>query len=308
MHQAPRSMHLAPRNYLSLFCIVQSVNKFMRFSLLIPVLILLTSCINGPNKSSENILARVYNEYLYESEIKDIVPPGTSVKDSLSIVQNYINNWISQKLFLHKAEKNLLEEDIQFRKQLDEYRNSLIIYQYESKLISQYLDTVVSYVEIEDYYNDNIGNFQLKDNIVKAFYARFESDEPNLAMIRRFFYSNKPESRDSLEVYIEKYADLYFPDDETWILFDDLLRFVPIKTYNKEAYLQNHLKIELKEDLYIYFVSFSDFKIKEGISPLSFEKENIRRIIINKRKLNIIRHMRDEVYQTALENNDFEIY
>ena len=101
---------------------------------------------------------------------------------------------------------------------------------------------------------------------------------------------------------------LYFLDDETWILFDNLLRFVPIKTYNKEAYLQNHLKIELKEDPYIYFVNFSDFKIKEGISPLSFEKENIRQIIINKRKLNIIRHMREEVFQTALENNDFEIY
>jgi len=268
----------------------------------------LSSCFSGTDSSSENILARVYSDYLYESELDDLVPAGTNAKDSLSIVHSYINNWVSQKLFLYKAEKNLLEEDKRFKKQLDEYRNSLMIYKYETKLISQNLDTVVSDAEIETYYNNNIGNFQLKDNIVKTFYARFEDTEPTLNRIKSFFYSNTPEYRDSLEVYIENFADLFYLNDETWILFDDVLKYVPIKTYNKEAYLQNHRKIEIEEEPYIYFVYFSDFKIKEGVSPLSFEKGNIRQIILNQRKLQIINKMREEVFQTALKDNDFEIY
>ncbi|OQX81032.1 MAG: hypothetical protein B6D61_01165 [Bacteroidetes bacterium 4484_249] len=268
----------------------------------------MSSCFSGTDNSSESILARVYGDYLYESELEDLVPPGTNAKDSISIVHSYINNWVSQKLFLYKAEKNLLDEDKRFKKQLDEYRNSLIIYKYETKLISQNLDTVVSDAEIETYYNNNIGNFQLKDNIVKTFYARFEDTEPALKKIKSFFYSNKTEYRDSLEVYIEKYSDLFYLNDESWILFDNVLKYVPIKTYNKEAYLQNHRKIEIEEDHYIYFVYFSDFKIKEGISPLSFEKGNIRQIILNQRKLQIINKMREEVFQTALKDNDFEIY
>ncbi len=274
----------------------------------LPVLIILSSCFGGANKSSENVLARVYDEYLYESELKDIIPLGSKVKDSILIAQNYINNWISQQLILYKAQRNLLDKDMLFEKQLEDYRNSLIIYQYETKLISQSLDTIVTDVDIETYYNDNIGNFQLKDNIVKVYYARFNSEISELRKIRRFFISNIPEYRDSVEVYIENLADLYYLDDETWILFDDVLKYVPINTYNQEAYLKNHRSIEITDNDYVYFVHFSDFKVKDGVSPLSFEKENIRQIIINKRKLDIIGKMRDEVFQSSLENNEFEIY
>lgn len=274
----------------------------------LPILILLSSCFGGANKSSENVLARVHDDYLYESELKGIFPIDSKVKDSILIAQNYINNWISQKIVLYKAQRNLPEKDMLFEKQLEDYRNSLIVYSYETKLISQRLDTVVTDIDIEQYYNENIGNFQLRDNIVKVYYARFNSDLPELRKIRRFFNSNTPEFRDSVEVYIENLADLFYLDDETWILFDDVLKYVPINTYNQEAYLQNHRSIEITEDDHIYFVNFSDFKIKDGASPLSFEKENIRQIIINKRKLNIIEKMRDEVFQSALENNDFEIY
>ena len=264
--------------------------------------------MNINDKSSEHVLARVFDVYLYESDIQGLIPAGTSVKDSLSIAKGYINNWISQQLVLHKAERNLLVEDKQFDKQLKEYKNSLITYQYESKLIRQQLDTIVTNEEVENYYNDNIGNFELKNNIVKVYYARFHNDEKHIRKTKRFFYSTKPDARDSLEKYIENYSDLYFLDDESWILFDDLLKFVPIEAYNQEAYLQNHRKIELKDEQYLYLVNVSDFRIKEGTSPLSFEKGNIRQILINKRKLHLLKKMRQDIFNQAQQNSDFEIY
>ena len=264
--------------------------------------------MNLNDKSSEHVLARVFDEYLYESDLKELIPDGTSVKDSLSIVKGYINNWISQQLVLHKAEKNLLEEDKQFDKQLQEYKNSLITYQYESKLIRQQLDTIVSNEEVENYYNDNIANFELKNNIIKVYYARFYNDEKHLKKIKRFFYSAKPEARDSLEKYIENYSDLYFLDDESWILFDDLLKFVPIEAYNQEAYLKNHRKIEVTDEQHLYVVNFSEFRVKEGTSPLSFEKGNIRQILINKRKLHVLKKMRQDIFNQAQQNSNFEIY
>lgn len=272
------------------------------------VLLLLTSCLGGGNSSSDNALARVNGEYFYESELKGIVPQGTAARDSVAIIQSYINNWITQQLILDKAQKNLLDEDMEFDKQLEDYRNSLIIYAYESKLIKQNLDTVVKEKEIEEYYTNNIGNFQLKNNIVKVFYARINSEEHNVHPIRTFFNSDVAEHRDSLEARFEKQADLFFLNDETWILFDDVLKFVPIHSYNIEAFLQNNKKVEITEGPYIYFIKFSDFRVKDGVSPLSFEEENIRQIIINKRKLKLISDMRKEVFQTGIEKNDFEIY
>ena len=285
-----------------------SLYLFRNIVIIAAVVLSFSSCIKVPEQTDENVLARVNDDYLYESDIKGIVPEGTNVKDSISIVRNYVNNWITEMLELNKARRNLLEEDMQFEKQLEEYRNSLILYKYESKLVSQTLDTVVSDSEIESYYKNNIGNFLLKNNIVKAYYARFKEDDPVIPKVRKFFYSKKPDARDSIDVYIEKHSNLFFLDDETWILFEDLLKFVPIETYNEEAYLQNHRKIELKVEPYIYFVNITDFKIKESVSPLSFEKEKIRQIIINKRKLEIINRMRKEIFEAAQQNNDFEIY
>lgn len=253
-------------------------------------------------------MARVNRDYLYASDLAGVVPSGTSSRDSLLIVKNFINNWIQNKLVLQKAKNNLLKNDLHFEKQLEEYENSLIIYKYESKLISQTLDTVVNDSEIERYYKDNIGNFQLKDNIVKVYYARFNDNLPELRTIRNLFHSEEPDDKAEFEKYIESYSDLYYRDNDTWILFNDILKYVPIKTYNQEAFLQNNRKLEINEGGSVYLVCFTDFIIKEGESPLSFEKENIRQIILNKRKLQIINRMRQEVYQSALTGNGFEIY
>ncbi len=274
---------------------------------LLPGLFLLTSCLGGTYKDKGEVLARVYKDYLYSSDLAEIVPKGSSPRDSILIVQNFINKWIHDKLILHKAQKNLQKSDLHFEEQLNEYRNSLIVYKYESQLIRQLLDTVVTNAEIEKFYYDNIGNFLLKNNIVKVYYSSFTDDLPGLPKIRKFFFSDVPAHRDSLEKYSEMHAELYYKDDETWVLFDEVLRYVPITTYNQESYLQNHRKIEISVDGITYFVCFTDIKIRDAESPLGFERENIRQIIINKRKLKIISQMREDVFQSALKENDFEI-
>lgn len=48
--------------------------------------------------------------------------------------------------------------------------------------------------------------------------------------------------------------------------------------------------------------------ISESSSPLEMETENIRNIIINKRKQAFLRSMHEELYSRALTEKDFEIY
>ncbi|MBN1337984.1 MAG: hypothetical protein JXA03_01600 [Bacteroidales bacterium] len=270
--------------------------------------LLITGCIPRKGPVGDHPLARVADKYLYQSDLVNIVPKGTGVKDSMVMVQNYIDSWIREELILDIAKKNLLPEDIRFEKQLEEYKNSLIIYEYESKLVQQNLDTVVSDYEIESYFNDNIENFRLKTNIVRAVYARFLNNEKSLNRVKRFFRSSTPGASDSLEVYFINHAETYNFNDEKWIPFDDLLRFVPVETNNKEAFLRNNKKVELEDDHYHYFLSLTAYKLIDELPPLGFEMENIRQIILNQRKLKYIRNMREEIFSTAMQNNDFEIY
>jgi len=260
------------------------------------------------NKSNDKKIARVFDEFLYESDIKNIVPPGTSKKDSLQSVANYIDNWIRQQLIYKQADKNLPNELKDFNKQLKEYRNSLIIYAYEKELIKQKLDTTVSEKEISSYYESNLNNFELKDNIVNVIYVKLPLNSSVISKVRTLYKSDNPIEKKELTGLCQKYAANSSLEEDTWFYFTDLLKEIPIKTYNQEDYLNNHKYIEMQDSLYYYFVKINGFKIKESTSPLSMEKENIRNIIINKRKLKLIDDMHKDTFIKAQTNNDFEKY
>jgi len=226
------------------------------------------------------------------------------------LVKSYLDNWIRQHLILHKAELNLTDKSryIGIEKQLQDYRTSLINYAYKKELIRQKLDTVVTGIEIEDYYNDNLKNFELKDNIIKVIYVKVGKNSPVLNKVRRWYRSENEEDKILLEDYCHQFAKNFFLDDSSWILFDDLLKDVPVKTYNKEQFLKYNRFLEVEDSLNLYFVNIKDFKIKESTSPMSFEEDNIINIILNQRKLKLIKKMEESVYQDALANNNFEIY
>ncbi|MFH0864606.1 MAG: peptidyl-prolyl cis-trans isomerase, partial [Bacteroidota bacterium] len=112
----------------------------------------------------------------------------------------------------------------------------------------------------------------------------------------------------SLEDYCKKYAVNYFLDDSTWLYFSDLLKEIPVKTYNQEDYLKYNRFIEMEDSTYTYFLNIKDFEIKESVSPLSFEKNNVRKIILNKRKLELVEEIEESIFNDALKNEDFEIY
>ena len=274
---------------------------------LIILLIVLTSC-SYFKKKSERVLARVQDEYLYESDLKGKIPSGTIAKDSIVLVKNFIDNWIRQQLILEKAKSNLSSDQMDFTPQLENYQNSLIIYTYENELIRQKLDTLVPDDEIQNYYEANQQNFLLKDNIVQIQYVKLPLKSGNTKQIKKLLASDNLDDKNKLAELCDKQAADYFLDDQNWLLFNDLLQEIPIKTYNQEEFLKNHRELEYQDSLYIYLVRFRDFKIKESVSPLSMERQRIRDIILNKRKIDLISRMQEDTYTKASKNNDFEIY
>lgn len=272
------------------------------------ILIIIASCNVKSTDSDEVILARVGDYYLYESELKGIIPPNVSLSDSLSIIKNYINNWVRENLLVIQAENNLTENQMNFEKQIESYRNSLIIFQYESLFVSQQLDTIITDEEIESYFNQNKNNFELRLNIVKVDFVQINLNSPYINKIKSFIFTENENLTDSLEIYSEMYADLFFINDDQWLSFDELMSIIPIKTYNQEAFLKNNRYVEIKEEPYQYFIKFLDFSVKNDISPLSFEKENIKSIILNRRKVELINKMHNDLFENALNSDIVEIY
>ncbi len=164
---------------------------------------------------TKDAVARVFDKYLFPENLAGIVPPNASRKDSLAAIKNYIDNWIHQQVVLHKAESNLDENKKDVEDKLEEYRNSLIRYAYEKALVEQRLDTNVSDKEIEEFYNANPGNFELKSNILKVIYLKLNKKSPKLNKVRDWYTSTGKKDREQLRNYCRQYALNYFLDEET---------------------------------------------------------------------------------------------
>ncbi len=283
-----------------------SFNLLNKIIVSILLLLIVSSSCNRAKKGTP--LARVGDDILYEKDLKGLLPPNTEPLDSIVWVRNYTHNWIKTRLLLNKATQNLKPEDINFKKQLEKYRNSLILYTYETELIRQQMDTTISDSAVKHYYFNHQKDFVLLKNIVKAFYVVVENNKETEKHFTHLF--NLPDSvmMDSLEYNCRQYSSNYFLDTTVWIPFDEVTKTIPLKTYNKELFLKNNKFVKVKDKNNVYLIKFVDFKIKNDFSPLELEQNNIRNIIINSRKMDFIKNLHDKIYQDAARKNEFEVY
>lgn len=259
---------------------------------------------NGPADADEQALAKAYGKELFLSDIPaDILKKAVGV-DSLPLLKTYSSNWLSQQVLLQKAMEapgNMAE----LEKKVTDYRNSLLVYEYEKQLITRELDTAVTAAEIVTYYQNNQSNFELKKNIVRLRYVKIPNEGvPDREKAKKWFISGQEDDRQKLLEYCSKYASNAFFDEETWLTFDDLLKEIPIKNYDDETFLQNNRFVELKDGDYTYWVFIRAFRIKNSTSPLEVEQGNIRNIIINKRKIKLLQEMERSLLQKARDQKD----
>jgi len=273
------------------------------------LLTLLSACSLFPGRKKQGkAISRVYDKYLYMDDLKGLIPKGSNAKDSIEITRTYINNWIRQELLIHQASSNLSDEQMDFEKQVEQYRNSLIIFQYESELVRQKLDTTVSMKEIEDYYQKNQANFQLHENILRAKYVILSENSPSTQRFRQLIRSNKDADSDKLTQLCQQEAVDFHLDDQTWMSFSEFASRIPLSVSDQEDFLSRNPYFEAQDSTFRYLVSVKEYKIKESVSPLSFQVGNIRAILLNKRKSEMLTRMEEDLYKVALGKKNFEIY
>jgi hypothetical protein len=275
---------------------------------LVLLLLWLSACDSLDNRSREKSLAEVHGKNLYLSDITDIFPENVSLSDSVLILQNFVDKWVKKQLILQKAELNLTEEQKDVSTQLDEYRSSLLIYKYEQSLIAQKLDTAISREEVQAYYDENPPNFGLDKHIVKCLFIKLPSDAPNLYQIRQLYRSEREQDIQQLESYCYQYAVKYDYFNEEWVSFESIVNELPSEIRSPERYLRYNRYIEQQDSLFRYLVSIREYQLEGTIAPLPYVEDKIRTIILNKRKVQFVRDLENNIYMDALNKGDFTIY
>jgi len=258
------------------------------------------------NKSAP--VAKVYEEYLYTSQISDIVPSGLAPEDSSSIVNDYIEKWIRSRLLLFQAEQNLLPEDKNVERQIEDYRNSLLIFKYEQKYISEKLDTNIADKAISEYYNNYASNFILNNNLLKGIFIQVPRNAPQIWKLQSLYRSDNPETIRDLEQYCYNYATKYVYFEDNWKYFNDILDEMPSTDQRQDNILKFRKYYEVRDSTYNYFLKIADYRLEGSVTPLELVKEDIKSILLNKRKIQLIQELETRVYNDAINRGNFVIY
>lgn len=282
------------------------MNTILNILFIIISLLTLISCNFEDNESKR--LARIEDEFLYLNDIIDEIPISLKGKDSIIFVNNYIQNWLTDKLITKKAEELIPNNLIKVDKKIEKYRRSLISYEFEQFYISKRLDTNISTYEILDYYNKHSDDFILNDYIIKCLYLKISKNSPLLKDIIKHYQLKKENDIDVLTKFSSENIELFYYDQEEWIFFDELLKQIPIEFINKVNFITKEKNRYFEKDDFIYFVNVYDYKIKDGKSPLSLEKEKIKSILLNNRANELRKELKSNLYTDGIQNNLIEIF
>ena len=274
--------------------------------LILFVIILFQSCnwINNNVEENADVLARVGNATLYKKDI--IYSP--SLGDSSQVYSNQINLWVKKQLVLNSAFQNdEIMNEIQDK--VDNYKESLMLFEFEKYLFANSNNVDISKDEVSKYYEENVEDFILPFNLVRAIYVKIPFDAPSINTFRNNL--RKYPNSDTTEIisYCFQFAEKSFLEDSTWIKFDDIVMNIPFPPdLDKVRFLKNRNYYETRDNEYIHFIRILDKKLIGDFSPISFEEEIINTILLNNRKQELFDKLRDSIYNNSIRGFDYEIY
>jgi hypothetical protein len=294
------------------------LKNYTSISLIILVSIVsLTSCdflrfkkgINGDVEQDVQPMASVGSIYLYPKDIEGIVTPGISKDDSVDLIERHINSWIKKQLLIAEARKHLTFDEVELERRVLDYRYALMMHEFEKLNIARNIDTYISEEETKTYYKANIDNFELKQNIIRGYFIQFNKDAPKLRRFRYLLKSNRTQDIEELKSYAFSYGTKVHLDDSIWVNFDDVINSSPLMDIpNKTDFLRKNKYHEMSDENFIYFLKISQYKTQNDTSPLEFVRDDIQKIILNKRKVKLSKELEEDIYKNALKNEAFKIY
>lgn len=271
--------------------------------------VIIYGCDRFNSDKIDDAVARVNDSYLHKEDLKYITPNNVSKADSTLLANNYINNWASNLLLMDKALLNLPEKQQEsFNSLVKQYENDLYTKAYLEALVKRSIDTTVSKVETDTIYQRNKESFKLNDELLKLRYINLPQNAVNLEGIKskfKKFEKNDKVFLDSIAVQFRSYS----LNDSVWVRASQVIEKIPVANQsNKNQLLKKSNFVQLKDSLNLYLIQINDVLLRGDYAPLDYVKPTVIQIINNKRKLELIKEIENEITKDAIKNKQFEIY
>lgn len=285
-------------------------NWIMRISIVLLMLSCLSCEFFKPKETKEvPPIARANQKFLYPDDLFGLFPKNVAKTDSVKLAEKYVEDWIKKQLMISKSTQTIDVNQAEIERKVLDYRYALIVHAYVKGYIDKNINHEVSDEEIQQYYEEKSDNFLLKQNIIKCVFVQIPKTAPNIWRFRRDFKNYPEQNKEDVTSYLSQFASKSFLEDSVWVIFDDVTLGTPLEgVRDKVQFLERTKTSETSDESSIYFLKILAYKTSDEVSPLEFIKEDIKNIIINKRKIALKRELEEKIYDEAEQQNLFEVF
>ncbi len=269
----------------------------------------LTSCSFLNQNKPKKAIARVGEEYLYVEDFVKIFPKNILKKDSTIFANQYIKKWATQQILKQRAVLNLPIEVLQdFNKLTEEYKTDLYTNTYLDALISKKIDTAITQQNLDTLYVKIKENFKLNEALFQVRYLSIDKNNTNI-----FDFSKRIQQFDSIDKVVLDSLSIqyhsYLLNDSIWLKKSKLIKKLPIlKTLKDYQLLKKTNFLQLEDSLRVYLVYINNLLLRNEQATQEYVAPTLKQIILNKRKLELIKQLKIELRKDATQNKEFEIY
>jgi hypothetical protein len=258
--------------------------------------------MNGSSKEGP-IVAEVGDKKLLKSEVANLIGSSTDAEDSIRIMKGLINNWVKDQLMIIEAEKSL-PADINLNKMIEDYRASLLLYNYETRLAGELLDTVITQQQKEKYYNDNADEYVLSEPVAKYIMAKIPSKAKGLD---DFYKDWKKGNSAPVTSFCKQNADYYDLNGHKWQSISELESILP-KNFIARSLLDNEESIRKKDKDFEYFIKVNEYVDGNQNPPFDYIEAKIEKVLLNERKRDLIKQKKQQLFDKMASGSNVKIY
>lgn len=272
--------------------------------------LLLAACQELPRYfAGEEVLARVGEKELVAEELRRSIPSGLSESDSSAYAHVFVDRWVRRQLKIREAEQLFSSSVADIDRQVEEYRQSLLIRKLDQFYVDRLVDTTFTAEELEAYYNSHKSDFKLDRPIVKGCVVRVPKGYRQRARLKELMAS-KQEARqqDFRDICLKQEFRL---DDYTtaWGDWSEFLNQLPtMRSESYDALLSKTGIQEMSDRENYYYFRIDEVRRAGDIIPLERLQQTIRRILFNGRQQQVIRDHEEQLYNASMEEGAVRLY
>lgn len=259
--------------------------------------------VNKDQDGSDRKIARVFDRDIYLSELAPYIS-----KDSTFMASAYINKIVQEEVIVKKAnEKGLASEEIESR--VNQFRNSLMMIEFRNDYLKNNIDTNISENDLKTYYEQNSKNFILPEDIFKGYFIQIPLNTPRIEKLKQLIESKKPIDFQELKSFCLRYANFFIINTYNWTRFPHNPETIKnISAQNILEFMRSRQVITHQKEDHLYLVRLFDYKHAGLASPFEYCKQEIRMLVLNKRKMQTWSKYTENLLREAKSNNNVEIY